>query len=339
MNAAQAKKIPLTDILARLGHAPARRIGPELYYFSPFRDERTPSFSVNPERNYWFDHGQGTGGGVIEFALAYWKVTTVAEALKELSRLDGGLLGTPLAALLPDAPPAPKERQQSLFDPPTSPAGPSTTPERYGNDTEAEAGQEGEAMTVRRRHRLGHPALLQYLDRRGIPAELARRHLEEMHYTHHGKPYFALAFKNDSGGYELRNPYFQGCQGKKDITLIEPAGEGPDRYGNAVAVFEGFMDWLTALTLAALPEGAAVLVLNSASMKDKALAAIRERQPSAVHLYLDHDQTGRELVAAFTAQLPDLTVVDQSGRYAGYKDFNEHLQAQARTRQGTMALS
>lgn len=31
---------------------------------------------------------------------------------------------------------------------------------------------------------------------------------------------FSVAFGNQSGGYELRNPYFKGCMGSKDLSII-----------------------------------------------------------------------------------------------------------------------
>jgi len=65
-----------------------------------------------------------------------------------------------------------------------------------------------------------------------------------MYYTYNGKSYFALAFANESGGYELRNRYYKGCYGHKDISLIP----GRNTASKSVAVFEGFMDFLSALT-------------------------------------------------------------------------------------------
>lgn len=57
----EAKKIPITTYLLSLGLEPARVRGIDYWYYSPFRQERTPSFKVNTRLNVWFDHG--TGGG------------------------------------------------------------------------------------------------------------------------------------------------------------------------------------------------------------------------------------------------------------------------------------
>ncbi|KAB6146699.1 hypothetical protein GA398_14970 [Bacteroides xylanisolvens] len=34
---------------------------------------------------------------------------------------------------------------------------------------------------------------------------------KEIHYTCNKKRYFAIAFSNIVGGYEICNPYFKGC--------------------------------------------------------------------------------------------------------------------------------
>ncbi len=62
MNAAQANALPMPEILRTLGHQPQRERGHDLCYFSPFRDERTPSFHVSVSGNVWYDFGAGRGG-------------------------------------------------------------------------------------------------------------------------------------------------------------------------------------------------------------------------------------------------------------------------------------
>ncbi len=54
-------------------------------------------------------------------------------------------------------------------------------------------------------------ALLHYLQERGIPSAIAIANCKEMRYSTHGKRYFAVAFGNCGGGYEIRNPFFKGC--------------------------------------------------------------------------------------------------------------------------------
>ena len=92
---------------------------------------------------------------------------------------------------------------------------------------------------------LTHPALLRYLQGRGIDLTLAKRECRELHFTHDGKSYFAIGFQNVAGGYEVRNSFFKGCIAPKDITHIRQEGEPREK----CLVFEGFMDYLSFLTL------------------------------------------------------------------------------------------
>lgn len=57
---------------------------------------------------------------------------------------------------------------------------------------------------------LNHPALLRYLSERKINLYIARKECAELHFSHNCKNYFAIGFKNKSGGYEVRNRFFKG---------------------------------------------------------------------------------------------------------------------------------
>ena len=84
---------------------------------------------------------------------------------------------------------------------------------------------------------LVHPALLNYLSSRGISSDISKGQCVEVHYKSQGKNYFAVGFRNDAGGYELRNPYFKRCISPKTITTIT-------NHKTVCHVFEGFIDYL-----------------------------------------------------------------------------------------------
>ena len=93
---------------------------------------------------------------------------------------------------------------------------------------------------------LKSPALFAYLHERNIDADVARNECLEVHYTCNGKRYYAIGFRNRSVGYELRNRWFKGCIAPKDISYIMfNAG----KVNATCLVFEGFMDYLSFLTL------------------------------------------------------------------------------------------
>lgn len=62
MNIEQAKKIPLEQILFRMGISEPQKInGSDLWFKSPFNNERTASFKVNTKINRWYCHSSGSG--------------------------------------------------------------------------------------------------------------------------------------------------------------------------------------------------------------------------------------------------------------------------------------
>ena len=64
------KQIAITDYLQQQGYAPARVQGFQFWYYSPLRNESTPSFKVNTERNQWYDFGTGEHGDIIDLVRA-----------------------------------------------------------------------------------------------------------------------------------------------------------------------------------------------------------------------------------------------------------------------------
>ena len=47
MNIEEAKSIQLEDYLRRMGFNPVKQQGDSIWYCSPFREEKTPSFKVD----------------------------------------------------------------------------------------------------------------------------------------------------------------------------------------------------------------------------------------------------------------------------------------------------
>lgn len=165
---------------------------------------------------------------------------------------------------------------------------------------------------------LEHRALVAYLQQRGIPAHIAKASCKEAHYTVNGKNYFAVVFGNVSGGWELRNKYFKGCRVRKDISYLPWSRDGPS---TVCAVFEGFIDYLSALTLGIIT-GNDVVVLNSVVNVNKAAPYINGY--SVINCYLDNDNAGKTALTELTAMYGS-TIIDRSSLYSGFNDLNEHL--------------
>ena len=177
---------------------------------------------------------------------------------------------------------------------------------------------------------LSSPALLTYLQERGINIALAKRECSEAHFSHHGKRYFAIAFPNVSGGYEIRNRYFKGCIAPKEISHIKQPGTARE----TCYVFEGFMDYLSFLTLrlescSKYPEldRQDYMVLNSVANVSKALYPLGNYE--RIHCFFDNDRAGMEALQQIRVEYGrDLYIRDASQTYSGCKDLNEYLQKQ-----------
>ena len=172
---------------------------------------------------------------------------------------------------------------------------------------------------------LTHPALLRYLQERGINTSLARLECRELHFIHNGKPYFAIGFPNVAGGYEVRNRFFKGCIAPKDISHIRQQGEPREK----CLVFEGMTDYLSFLTLRmkncpTMPnlDRQDYVVLNSVSNVSKAIDVLHGY--GRIHCLLDNDEAGRnasrELEREFAGRIRDF-----SDNYKGHKDLNDYL--------------
>ena len=235
MNTNEAKQIRIEEYLHSLGYDPVRKQGDSLWYKSPFRNEREPSFKVNTERNLWYDFSAGRGGNIIALAQELYASDSLPYLLERIAEQAPGVHPVSFSF-----------GKQALSKP---------------------SFQQLEVVP------LSSPALYSYLRQRGINTELAKRECREVRYLTDGKPYFAVGFPNRSGGYEIRNKFFKGCIAPKDITHIRQEQPKESCY-----LFEGFMDYLSFLTLRlercpARPDldGQDYIVLNSTSNLSKAI--------------------------------------------------------------------
>ena len=112
---------------------------------------------------------------------------------------------------------------------------------------------------------------------------------------------------------ELRNRFFKGCIPPKDISLKRNGSE-------VCAVFEGFMDYLSAMQLGIIASDG--LVLNSVSNVEKAVKVLQGYE--RIECYLDNDEAGQRAFQKLRDSFGD-KVIDRSSLYAGHKDLNEYL--------------
>ena len=289
----EIKTIPLAAFLSRLGHEPAARKGTRLWYKSPLRQEQTPSFKVDTALNCWYDFGLGKGGNIIDLAAELYQSTDLHYLMRCIA----------------DSYPVPSV--QTVV---------SSYPQRHS----APSMERFEVVP------LEHHALVAYLQERGIPAHIAKAKCREAHYNFNGssqsafgaewrkKSYFAVAFENVNNGWELRNKYFKGCRGRKDISYLPWSRDGPS---TECAVFEGFIDYLSALALSII-SGADVIILNSVVNVNKAIPYLKDY--STINCYLDNDNAGKTALSELTA-IYGSTVINRPTLYSEFNDLNEYL--------------
>ena len=175
------KQIAITDYLQQQGYVPARVQGIHYWYYSPLRNESTPSFKVNTERNQWYDFGSGEHGDIIDLVCALHRCT-ISEAIRLLSGA--------------------KQVAHQEFS--------------FGGERKISERK----LEILSAQPLTNPYLLRYFAERGISLSIANRYCSEIRYNNTNRTYYAIGFANDAGGWEIRSPYFKGCIAPKAITTI-----------------------------------------------------------------------------------------------------------------------
>lgn len=290
MNIEQSKKLSIIDFLDKEGIKPAWIRGNAYWYLSPFRSERTPSFKISKRENLWYDYGTQEGGDLIELVKRMYNKPSVSDAL--------AVITTKGIAIVDRA-----------------------------TETSIDVREYTTAkMNDVRLLPLKNHALLSYFSSRRIDMTIGKMYCREIHYKVEQKHYYGIAFGNLSDGYEVRNPYFKGCIGHKDITMIAHTF---NEWQDGCLVFEGFMDFLSYLTLVKWKDRRFVLeslcdymIMNSVANLKRALQYLDRY--THIHCFLDNDHAGRKTAETIMG-LFEYRVTNESFRYAEYKDVNDYL--------------
>ena len=284
--------VPIAEVLAALGARPGNH---KNTYHSPFREDRDASLHIDPERNVWFDHGAGIGGGNVDLVMKCRGCTAreAAEYILTLSQGGGGVGCSGRASC---------NEKPRLANPLTS-----------------------RILMVRE---LRSPYLLEYAAARGIPEATIARYCKEVviRGKANGKTYDHIAFPNNAGGFALKSPSGFKCTTKGGITTIDMAGQFSEKpTSESVTVFEGFFDFLSWLASrkSELPT-TDVVVLNSTTNTLRSMPYLRLHK--TIICCLDNDEAGcaaLETIRSVRIELGNPTIIDGSLFYYGYKDVNE----------------
>lgn len=274
------KHIPIRDYLAQRGITPKQENSRYGFYLSPIRDELDASFKVDYVQNLWYDFGEGRGGSIIDLVMEVEKCN-IQQAVERL-RKDNISTSNLVTS-------------QTLH---TSPSG----------------------LQVLCDHPLRHTALISYLESRAIDTAIAKKFCREVHYSVGERNYFAIGFRNDYGGWELRSERFKGCSTPKHITTI-------NNDSDKALAFEGFMDLLSYLTIKRNDSPTCnIAVLNSVANVQKAVPFLARHR--SIYTFLDNDDAGRKALAEIERLCPQSKVINQSDFYRLHKDLNDYLCSQ-----------
>ena len=276
MNCKQFNTIKLEEVLQNLGHLPTKQNEKEAWYLNPFAKENHASFKINKNLNCWYLYSEGIGGNNTDFMIKYLKAS-VKEVLEWAEKQNFSSF------------------QQQSF-------------QRQNLENLHKNYEIFEIKNIQ------HSALLEYINEREVANQA--KFIQEIHYRMNGKNYFGIGFKNDSGGYEIRNKFAKICLGKKDISTIKNGSK-------SVKIFEGFFDFLSFKNIEKYleKEPSDYIILNSVSMIYKAQKSLEDYKN--IELYFDNDEAGNRAVEILKKELN--YVEDGRILYSGFKDLNEYL--------------
>lgn len=273
----EAKEKDMVTVLLQMGFEAVKVSRNDHWYRSPLRNESSPSFKVNRRLNRWYDHGLGKGGNLVDFAVLLWSCN-LSEALKKLSVIF------------------------SLQQHPLRPF-------KIVSKQEAQ-------IQILSASTLSSKALLNYFHQRGIASAIAHQFYCQLRYELNGKTGFGIGFKNDFGGYEIRNAFHKLSSSPKGITSFK---NGSD----SVAIFEGFFDFLSFMVVAGenIFKDYDFIILNSLAFLEGTRHILDSY--SNVLLFLDNDIAGK--AATKLALTWSDFYRDKSSLYEGYTDVNDWL--------------
>ncbi len=296
MNCSQANQIPFKDILYKQGYREMysrNKKGINYYWFlSPFREEREASFCVNELLNTYYDFGTGQHGSVIDYLCSYYHCN-VYKSLQILNEFDFSSFS--------------KQEIKSA----------------QANEKKVTVAD----YAIQRVGEVKHPNLIKYLTRRKLNSNFWH-YLSEIHFEMNDKLYYAVAFENDSNGYELSWEYwnrikakysrFKMCLIKKDITHIK------NNTTNLV-VLESWSDFMALLSLYPKMEKLNdFIILNSVSTTERMVSRIIKLQYETIYSATDNDSAGAKVLDILFNKFPD-KVIPLNGFYRSSKDIAEHL--------------
>src|ERR1700719_835806 len=163
-------RLPVSEVVGR--RVKLKKAGREWKGLSPFQQEKTPSFTVNDQKQFYHDFSTGKHGNIFDFVMETEGVNFI-EAVERVA----SMAGMPLPAVTPDAA-RHEQRRKTLHDVMELAAKffADTLASRNGAKARGYLGDRAISPAVQLQFRLGYAAgerfaLKEYLGLQGIPVE------------------------------------------------------------------------------------------------------------------------------------------------------------------------
>ena len=263
---------------------PVKKVANGYLYNCPWREDKNPSLSVTLDGKGWKDYATMEHGNLIDLVMKSLNTSDLSKVCAEFDK---------------------------------APAKSFSFPQANSLSNEKEGGFASFELQP-----LRSPGLFCYLHQRKIDIDIAKRFLQEAHYSFNKREddsyLYALAYPNDKGGVELRSAKYKGGTSPKWITTHLDLGNAP------LVVFEGFLDMLSFATLCGGVKHN-FITLNSVVNVDAGIEIVKEIDVrfEKIFLCLDNDEGGNKATNILLQAFPH--AIDIRHRFAPSKDVNDYL--------------
>ena len=346
--------VDIVDVIGR--YVQLKKAGKHFTGLCPFHNEQTPSFSVNAEKQYYHCFGCGRSGNVFQFLMDYQHINFV-EAVAAVAK-DAGISLPEQYVQSSNHPAAPVDSETGQLIQLHQKAADLYHYILVGTP----AGEAGLHYLTRRgvsrelidQFQLGfapeQQVLKAYCDKEKLDYQLLRksglftedregqlhdRFANRVMYPIKNRRGQVIAFSgrllstvNTDLPKYLNSPETPIFNKRRTLFNLDVARKAARQDGK-LYLFEGFMDFLSYLTLKQTDDSAICinapcdhLIMNSISNLKKTLTYLQKY--TYIHCYLDNDLAGQKTVETI-AGMYDGRVYNESNRYAGYKDLNDYL--------------
>lgn len=261
MNIDQARRIPISLLLSKMGKTQQRTKDHYQVYFSPFRTQNEPTLWVNTKSNRWFDMHDivwkaGDGIHLVRAYLCSQKENFFdPDVLRWIRNMTDFI---------------PRIRPVKVFEP-------EHNPKKY---------------IIRDTGVINQQGLISFGKQYGIPASILTRYFKQIRYSKgNDENIFALYMKNESKGYEAINPFTSTTIRKKDIIFIRGTKPKP----SGIHVFMKPFDFASIITQRnGDPLEDDALILTSLNLLDKGSAYIKNYGYEYCYTWMNNTRSGIE---------------------------------------------